>query len=104
MCNTTSGTLAASQVSSTSRTAGAAVAAAKNLKRWKYASIGNGYIFLPFATETLGSWGPDTRLLFKKSSKRLIDETNDQRAGTLGRKSVFSSNEETSPAFSLSGT
>lgn len=75
-------TLAPSHVVNTARAAGAAAEAAESIKRRKYISLGEGYIFVPFGVETMGPWGPQARLLVKELSKRLTDLTRDQKAGT----------------------
>lgn len=61
-------TLAASHVSITSKTAGAAAASAESLKKLDR-----------------GPWGSNAWLLFKDLSKKLVGEANDQRAGCLLR-------------------
>ena len=70
-------TLAPSHVASTAGCAGAAAAAAENLKRRKYCNLNGCYSFEPFGVETLGSWGPSARILFKEISRRLIDSSRD---------------------------
>ncbi|XP_072930332.1 uncharacterized protein [Epargyreus clarus] len=74
-------TLAPSHISVTSTHAGGAAEAAESLKRRKYAALGEGYIFVPFAVETLGPWGPEARQFFKEMSSRLVDVSGDPRAG-----------------------
>lgn len=44
-------------IKSTPRMAGASAEEAENLKRMKYAVIGDAYIFLSFGVETMGLWG-----------------------------------------------
>jgi hypothetical protein len=41
------------------------------------------YIFEPFGVETLGSWGPGARSLFKEIAQRLVDASRDQKAGSF---------------------
>ncbi|XP_041969242.1 uncharacterized protein LOC121726080 [Aricia agestis] len=80
-------TLAASHVTATSREAGAAAANAETNKRRKYECLGQDFIFLPFGVETLGPWGPSAKVLFKDLSQRLVDKSNDPRAGAyLGQR------------------
>ena len=38
-------------------------------------------MFVPFAVETLGPWGPEAMSLYKDLAKRLIDSSGDQKAG-----------------------
>ncbi|KAJ8722193.1 hypothetical protein PYW08_004595 [Mythimna loreyi] len=76
-------TLAPSHVLSSAGCAGAAAAAAETLKRRKYSNLIGNYSFEPFGVETLGSWGPSARHLFKEISRRLIDTLRDQRAGSF---------------------
>lgn len=84
---TCSDTLAPSHLLKTSKVAGAAADVAELNKRNKYASLGESYIFLPFAVETMGPWGPAAKSLIKEISKRLTDLTRDQKAGTyLGQR------------------
>jgi hypothetical protein len=56
-------TLAASHVGRTSVTAGAAAAAGEQRKHTKYAHLQPTFTFLPIAVETMGTWGPEARLL-----------------------------------------
>jgi hypothetical protein len=77
-------TLAPSHLTSTAGAACAAAASAEASKRRKYNNlINNNYIFEPFGVETLGSWGPSARSLFKEIAKRLVDASRDQRAGSF---------------------
>ncbi|KAG7295586.1 hypothetical protein JYU34_021841 [Plutella xylostella] len=75
-------TLAPSHLPSTSREAGAAAGRAEMMKGRKYASLGEGYMFVPFGVETLGPWGPEARQLFKDISIRLIEVSRDPSAGS----------------------
>ena len=80
-------TLAPSHITNSARVAGAAAEAAENLKRRKYGSLGEGYIFVPFGVETMGPWGPQARFLVTEVSKRLVELMHDQRAGAyLGQR------------------
>ena len=74
-------TLAPSHLPSTAGCACAAAASAETLKRRKYSNLIDNYIFEPFGVETLGSWGPSARSLYKEIAKRLVDASRDQRAG-----------------------
>lgn len=49
---------------------GSIAAAAENFKRRKYNSFDGNYIYEPFEVETLGSWGPSARVLFKELAAR----------------------------------
>ena len=80
-------TLAPSHVSATAGLAGAAASSAENIKRRKYSSLSENYIFAPFGVETMGAWGPNTKAFIKTLSKRLIDTSGDPRAGSyLGQR------------------
>ncbi|XP_041980282.1 uncharacterized protein LOC121733945 [Aricia agestis] len=80
-------TLAASHVTATTREAGAAAAQAETNKRRKYEALGNDYFFVPFGVETLGPWGPGAQQMFRELSQRLVEKTNDPRAGAyLGQR------------------
>ena len=74
-------TLAPSHLPSTAVCAGAAAASAETTKRRKYNNLIGNYSFEPFGVETLGPWGPSSRLLYKDIAKRLVDASRDQRAG-----------------------
>ncbi|XP_063360529.1 uncharacterized protein LOC134661400 [Cydia amplana] len=74
-------TFAVSHLPGTSSGAGHAATTAEDNKRRKYSTLGSGYIFEPFGVETLGSWGPSARRLFKDLASRLVDASGDQRAG-----------------------
>ncbi|CAH2232164.1 jg12329 [Pararge aegeria aegeria] len=66
---------------------GAAATSAEQAKRRKYENLDSSFIFVPFGVETLGSWGPEARALFKELSKRVIESTGDPRAGSyLGQR------------------
>ncbi|KAG7312232.1 hypothetical protein JYU34_001704 [Plutella xylostella] len=75
-------TLAPSHLPSTSTEAGAAAGRAETMKGRKYASLGEGYMFVPFGVETLGPWGPEARRLVKEIGSRLKEVTRDPRAGS----------------------
>ncbi|CAG9125496.1 unnamed protein product [Plutella xylostella] len=62
--------------------AGAAAGRAETMKGRKYASLGEGYMFVPFGVETLGPWGPEARRLLKEIVSRLKEVTRDPRAGS----------------------
>lgn len=75
-------TLALSHLRGTAIKAGSAANSAEALKRRKYASIGSGCMFEPFGVETLGPWGESAHKVFKECSRRLVELTRDQRAGS----------------------
>ncbi|CAH2235696.1 jg18064 [Pararge aegeria aegeria] len=75
-------TLAASHIRATSSMVGAAATSADRAKRRKYENMYSSFIFVPFGLETLGSWGPEARALFKELSKRVIESTSDFRVGS----------------------
>lgn len=80
-------TFAPSHLPGTAQKAGAAASALENLKRRKYAVLSRDYIFEPFGVETMGPWGPGAHKIFKYLSKRLVDASGDQRAGSfLGQR------------------
>ena len=80
-------TLAASHLPTTSKSAGTAAAQQEALKRRKYSAIGNGYIFAAFGVETLGPWGPAAHKLYRDITKRLVDDSRDQKTGLyLGQR------------------
>lgn len=74
-------TLAPSHLSGTKNMAGAAAESAERLKRRKYSTLDTGYIFEPFAVETLGPWAPGAHLIYKDLAKRLVEASRDQNAG-----------------------
>ena len=80
-------TLAPSHVSSTSLSAGAAAAAAEDLKRSKY--VGNlpaTYEFVPLGFETLGTIGPSAQEFLDSLGKRLSATSGCDRAGEYLRQ------------------
>lgn len=80
-------TLAMSHVTTTCQKPGGAAANAETAKRRKYLSLGDNYIFVPFAVETLGPWGPEAHQLFSLIKKKLIRISCDPRAGAfLGQR------------------
>ena len=52
-------TLARSNIELSSRKAGSAAEKAEDLKKAKYVSLSDRYIFKPIGLETLGSWGTE---------------------------------------------
>ncbi|XP_072938410.1 uncharacterized protein [Epargyreus clarus] len=80
-------TMAPSHIRATSMRAGAAAESAEAVKRRKYAAISQNYIFVPFAVETMGPWGPEAKQFYKELSSRLIETSGDPRAGAyLGQQ------------------
>ncbi len=76
---TCSDTLCKSYVTSTSRNAGAAAAKAETRKRDLYAELPSQYQFVPFAVETLGSFGDDALKLVHDLGGRLRSVSGDGR-------------------------
>ncbi|KAI5638219.1 hypothetical protein NE865_09165 [Phthorimaea operculella] len=80
-------TLAPSHLGATSMRAGAAATAAEVLKIRKYSSLGEVFMFVPLAFETMGPWGPLAKDFIKDLSGRLIEATGDPKAGSyLGQR------------------
>ncbi|XP_072937198.1 uncharacterized protein [Epargyreus clarus] len=80
-------TMAPSHIQATSMRAGAAAESAEAVKRRKYANISQSYMFVPFAVETMGPWGPEAKHFYKELSSRLIEASGDPRAGAyLGQQ------------------
>ena len=75
---TTPDTLAASHLSATSHSAGAAAAHAAALKDHKYSALTTHY-FIPVAVETLGPWNPDGLQFIKELGRRIALVTEDPR-------------------------
>jgi hypothetical protein len=73
-------TLAACYVPVTSKTAGAAAAAAETKKHRRYHGISNNYTFCPIAVETLGPFGDEAMTFLKELGKRLIESTGEPRS------------------------
>ena len=73
-------TLANSYLPSTSRTAGAAAAAAEVSKRRTYEGVSDLYQFCPVAVETLGPMGSDAHTLIRDLGGRLRAETGEHRS------------------------
>jgi hypothetical protein len=72
-------TLCKSNVSSTSRTPGAAAAKSENKKRDLYSELPSQYTFCPFAVETLGTFGEEALKLTHDLGRRLRIFTGDSR-------------------------
>ncbi|CAH2241861.1 jg16250 [Pararge aegeria aegeria] len=69
---------------------GAAATSAEQAKRRKYENLDSSFTLVPFVIETLGSWGPEARALFKELSERVIESTGDPRTGSyLGQRISF---------------
>ncbi|XP_063359932.1 uncharacterized protein LOC134649149 [Cydia amplana] len=78
-------TFAASHISRTVRAAGAAAESQAGVKRQKYAPLGAGYIFLPFAVETAGCWGADAKDMVRDIGRRLRQKGEDPRSESFLR-------------------
>ena len=73
-------TLAATYISATSITAGAAASEAERRKTLKYEYLCNRYIFIPFGVETFGTWGPESASFVANLGRRLKDKTGEIRS------------------------
>jgi hypothetical protein len=72
--------LAPSHLNATVSASSTAACAAEERKKAKYASLDNGYIFIPIASETLGGWGPTATLFLKKLGSLLNEQTRNPRS------------------------
>ena len=78
---TCSDTLASSHVPSTSKEAGKSAQQAEEKKMSHYADLAtSGYIIMPVATETLGSWAPLGLKFVKEIGSRIADATGEKRS------------------------
>ena len=77
---TCSHTLAWSHVNSTAKEAGKASEQAEKKKMSKYEYLTPGYILIPIAVETLGSWGKMGLKFIKDLGSRISDRTGDKRS------------------------
>ena len=74
-------TLCASHVPTTSLEAGKAAQQAERKKLAHYSQLqGAGYLVKLIATETLGSWGPDSLKFKKQIGARIADATGEGRS------------------------
>ena len=76
-------TLAPSHIPATCKAAGAATIGAEAIKFKKYSGLVSNYIFVPFAVETMGPWGPEAHHLVNFISSKLIQVSGDRRAGSF---------------------
>ena len=73
--------LAASYVASNAKEAGNAAVKAEKGKTDKYSQIASsGYIVMPVANETLGSWGPQGMKFIKEIGRKITEITGEKRA------------------------
>ena len=72
--------LAWSHVQSTSNKAGKAAEESEKRKLAKYDYLTRDYLFLPIASETLGSWGPIALKFIKELGGRIADRTGESRS------------------------
>jgi len=72
-------TLAASYLSSSARSAGAATDLAASRKEAKYTSLANSYIFQPIAVESHGSFSASSLSFLTTLSERLTGTSGDLR-------------------------
>ena len=78
---TCSDTLATSHIPDTSKEAALSAIQAEKKKESHYADLAtSGYIVMPVATETLGSWAPKSCQFIKDLGRRMADNTGDMRA------------------------
>ena len=73
-------TLAPSHVGNTGRTAGSAATAGEAVKETKYSSLMQTFAFMPIATETLGTYGPQARRFIQELGNHLKISTGDALA------------------------
>jgi hypothetical protein len=73
-------TLATSHLLSTAYQKGAAAIKAEQKKASKYSCLTDNYIFIPFAVETLGAWGPQAIALTHEIGRRIRCRTGERRA------------------------
>ena len=79
-------TVAPSHIMQNSLASGAAAVQAESNKRIKYSGLNHGYLFTPFAVETLGSWGPEAMALSSSLGTRLAVVTGDRRSTSFFRQ------------------
>ena len=72
----------------TSVEAGRAAVDAENDKNYKYRELARNYIFIPVATETMGSWGPAGLSFVKEIGQRITDCTGDKRSTSFLFQSI----------------
>ncbi|XP_061706402.1 uncharacterized protein LOC133525602 [Cydia pomonella] len=73
-------TFAASHLSRTMRSAGAAAEHAASLKKDKYSAL-SGYLFVPLAVETSGCWCAEGKSFLRDLGRRLLERGLDPRSG-----------------------
>jgi hypothetical protein len=76
---TTPDTLAASHLSATSNSAGAAAEHASSLKFQKYSALSATHIVVPIAVDTLGTWCVEGLYFVRELGRRTALITNDTR-------------------------
>ncbi|KAJ2939808.1 hypothetical protein O0L34_g18001 [Tuta absoluta] len=76
-------TFAASHLSRTKKSAGAAAEFAADKKRAKYSTLGENYYFVPLAFETTGCWGSEALKLVNEIGRRLRERGFDARSGSF---------------------
>jgi hypothetical protein len=79
-------TLAPSHVRQSSLAAGSAAVEAETKKRTKYSALTVAHTFVPFAIETLGTWGPDALALSAEIGSRVAIVTGEPRATAFFRQ------------------
>ena len=86
---TCSDTMAPSHVPQTSKEAGQAAIKADKKKEDHYADLAtSGYIIMPVASETLGSWSPVGRKFIEEVGKRMAESTGEKRSTTFLFQSI----------------
>jgi len=78
--STCADTLAASYLTSTSKSAGAAAQSRESEKRRKYAGVTGHYKFVPFGVETMGPFGAEALALVKDLGRRIKVATGEPRS------------------------
>ena len=77
---TCSDTICKTYIHASSRVAGSAAERREKQKRSLYQSLGNNYVFCPFAVETLGTFGEESISLVHELGRRIRSETGEARS------------------------
>src|SRR5208337_5510036 len=81
-------TLAISHLPGCSTQAGKAAEEAEALKRVKYRSLEDRYIFYPLGMETFGAWGPAAKELISAIGNRIKERTGEPRSSEFLRQRI----------------
>ena len=70
--------------------AGSAAANAEKAKVRKYSNLARRFKFEPIAIETLGVFGPTTKIIIQEIGRRIVEKTGDERHyGAISRRRFF---------------